>query len=141
MGTIEIILTSFGLAMDAFAVSVCKGLSMKKYDIRKGLIIGLYFGFFQGCMPLLGYFIGSTFQDFITSIDHWIAFALLSFIGLSMIKEGLSKDIESNNYKVDLKTMLPLAIATSIDALTVGITFAFLKVNIVFAVLFGVLVL
>lgn len=135
MGIIEVILTSLGLAMDAFAVAVCKGLSMKEFDKKKGLIIGLYFGIFQGVMPLIGYLLGTTFQSLITSIDHWIAFILLGFIGSNMLKEGLSKDSEKNNDNVDFKTMFPLAVATSIDALAVGITFAFLKVNIVFAVL------
>lgn len=135
MGIIEILLTGLGLAMDAFAVAVCKGLSMKKFDKKKGIIIGLYFGIFQGMMPLIGYLLGTTFQSLITSIDHWIAFVLLGFIGGNMLKEAFSKDDETCNDKVDFKTMLPLAIATSIDALAVGITFAFLKVNIVIAVL------
>ena len=135
MGIIEILLTGLGLAMDAFAVALCKGLSMKKFDKKKGIIIGLYFGIFQGMMPLIGYLLGTTFQTLITSIDHWIAFVLLGFIGGNMLKEAFSKDDETCNDKVDFKTMLPLAIATSIDALAVGITFAFLKVNIVIAVL------
>lgn len=135
MGIIEILLTSLGLAMDAFAVSICKGLSMKKFDIKKGLIIGMYFGLFQGLMPLIGYLLGSAFQDIITSIDHWIAFVLLGLIGFNMLKEGLSKECDVVNDKVDFKEMLPLAIATSIDALAVGITFAFLKVNIIISVL------
>ena len=135
MGIIEILLTGLGLAMDAFAVALCKGLSMKKFDKKKGIIIGLYFGIFQGMMPLIGYLLGTTFQSLITSVDHWIAFVLLSFIGGNMLKEAFSKDEETCNDKVDFKTMLPLAIATSIDALAVGITFAFLKANIVIAVL------
>jgi putative Mn2+ efflux pump MntP len=135
MGIIEILLTGLGLAMDAFAVALCKGLSMKKFDKKKGIIIGLYFGIFQGMMPLIGYLLGTTFQNLITSVDHWIAFVLLGFIGGNMLKEAFSKDEENCNDKVDFKTMLPLAIATSIDALAVGITFAFLKVNIVIAVL------
>lgn len=135
MGIVEITLTSLGLAMDAFAVAICKGLSMRRFDKKKGLIIGLYFGIFQGVMPLIGYLLGATFQDLITSIDHWVAFLLLGFIGLNMLKEGLSIECEKCNDKVDFKTMFPLAIATSIDALAVGITFAFLKVNILFAVL------
>lgn len=135
MGIIEILLTGLGLAMDAFAVALCKGLSMKKFDKKKGIIIGLYFGIFQGMMPLIGYLLGTTFQNLITSVDHWIAFVLLGFIGGNMLKEAFSKDEETCNDKVDFKTMLPLAIATSIDALAVGITFAFLKVNIVIAVL------
>ena len=135
MGTIEILLTGLGLAMDAFAVAVCKGLSMKKYDYKKGVIIGLYFGIFQGLMPVIGYILGSTFQNLITSVDHWIAFILLGVIGGNMIKESLSKETTTSNDKVDIKTMLPLAIATSIDALAIGITLAFLKVNIIKAVL------
>ena len=135
MSIIEILLTSLGLAMDAFAVSICKGLSMKKFDIKKGLIIGMYFGLFQGLMPLIGYLLGSAFQDVITTIDHWIAFVLLGLIGFNMLKEGLSKECDVVNDKVNFKEMLPLAIATSIDALAVGITFAFLKVNIIISIL------
>ena len=131
MGLLELILIAVGLAMDAFAVSVCKGLSMKKMDIKKALIIGLYFGGFQGGMPLLGYLLGVGFQEKIQAVDHWIAFGLLVFIGINMIKEALSKDEEDEcNDKVDFKTMIVLAIATSIDALAIGVTFAFLKVNI-----------
>lgn len=133
MGIIEILLIGIGLAMDAFAVAVCKGLSMKKFVWKKGVIIGLYFGIFQGGMPVIGYLLGNSFESIITEIDHWIAFILLGFIGLNMLKEALSKDKESSNDLVDFKTMLPLAIATSIDALAVGITFAFLKVNILVA--------
>lgn len=135
MGIIEILLTSLGLAMDAFAVAVCKGLSMKKYDTKKGIIIGLYFGIFQGLMPLIGYLLGTSFERLITSIDHWAVFIILGFIGFNMIKEAFTNDIETSNEKADFKTMLPLAIATSIDALAIGITFAFLKVNIILAVL------
>lgn len=135
MGLLELILIAVGLAMDAFAVSVCKGLSMKKMDIKKALIIGLYFGGFQGGMPLLGYLLGVGFQEKIQAVDHWIAFGLLVFIGINMIKEALSKDEEDEcNDKVDFKTMIVLAIATSIDALAIGVTFAFLKVNIMLAV-------
>lgn len=133
MGLIEILLISVGLAMDAFAVSICKGLSMKKMDWHKGFIIASYFGIFQGAMPLLGYFLGIGFEDLVTSVDHWIAFILLSIIGGKMIQEALSKDNESLNDNVDFKTMAILALATSIDALAIGITFAFLDVNIVFA--------
>lgn len=135
MGIIEVVLTSFALAMDAFAVSICKGLSMKKYSIKKGMIVGLYFGIFQGLMPLIGYLLGTSFENLITSIDHWIAFILLGIIGINMLKEATTDVCECTNDKVDFKTMLPLAIATSIDALAVGITFAFLNVNIVFAIL------
>ena len=135
MGIIEILLTSVGLSMDAFAVAICKGLSMKKFSIKNGLIVGLYFGLFQGLMPLIGYFLGSFFEELIVSIDHWVAFVLLGIIGFNMIKEALSKDYECSNDRIDLNTMLPLAIATSIDALAIGITLAFLKVNIFIAIL------
>ena len=136
MGVIEIILIAIGLAMDAFAVSICKGLSMKKMDWKKAGIIGLYFGGFQGGMPLIGYLLGIGFEDKIKIIDHWIAFILLCFIGFNMIKEALNKkDDEQINDSVDYKTMIVLAIATSIDALAIGVTFAFLNVNIIFAAL------
>ena len=131
MSFIEILLIGISLAADAFAVSVCKGLSLKKFDIKKGLIVGLYFGIFQGIMPVIGYLLGTTFKDLITNIDHWITFVLLGTIGANMIREALSKDEESCNDKVDFKTMLPLSIATSIDALAIGITFSFLKTNII----------
>lgn len=129
MGIIEIILIGISLAMDAFAVSVCKGLSMKKMDWKKAGIIGLYFGGFQGLMPLIGYFLGIGFEDKIKSIDHWIAFFLLTFIGGNMVKEAFGKKEEADD-KIDFKTMIVLAIATSIDALAIGVTFAFLNVNI-----------
>lgn len=135
MGTIEILLISVGLAMDAFAVSVCKGLSMKKMNWKKAIIIGLYFGIFQASMPVLGYFLGTTFEQFITNIDHWIDFVLLSAIGGNMIKESFDQESENCNDNVDVKTMVILAIATSIDALAVGITFACLRINIVLPVI------
>lgn len=135
MGTIEILLISVGLAMDVFAVSVCKGLSMKKMNWKKAIIIGLYFGIFQASMPVLGYFLGTTFEQFITNIDHWIAFVLLSAIGGNMIKESFDQESENCNDNVDVKTMVILAIATSIDALAVGITFACLRINIVLPVI------
>ena len=134
MGIIELIVLSIGLAMDAFAVAVCKGLSMSKMSWKKACIVGAYFGIFQAAMPLLGYLLGISFQDKIASIDHWIAFVLLGAIGINMIKEAISKDKESSNDSVKFKDMLILAIATSIDALAVGITFAFLKVNILLAI-------
>lgn len=130
MGITEIVLIAIGLAMDAFAVSICKGLSMKKMNWRKAIIVGAYFGVFQGLMPIIGYFLGTTFETFVTKIDHWIAFGLLVFIGINMLKEAFSTETENCNDKVDFKTMIVLAIATSIDALAVGITFAFLGVNI-----------
>ena len=131
----EIILISLGLAMDAFAVSVCKGLSMKKMNWKKAIIIGLWFCIFQAGMPAIGYILGSKFEHLIVSIDHWIIFALLSFIGIKMIKESFRKDSENCNDDIRFKTMFVLALATSIDALAVGITFAFLEINIVLAVL------
>lgn len=121
MNYIEIILIAVSLAADAFAVAICKGLSMKKIDINKSIIVGLYFGIFQGLMPITGYLLGTTFSDFITSIDHWVAFVLLCSIGLNMIRESFSKEEDNCNDQVDLKTMLPLSIATSIDALAIGI--------------------
>lgn len=133
MGGLEILLISIGLAMDAFAVSICKGLSFKTMSWKKAIIVGLYFGFFQALMPLIGYFLGATFESVVTKVDHWIAFILLGIIGINMIKEAFGNDEENQNDKVDFKTMIMLAIATSIDALAVGITFAFLKVNMVIA--------
>lgn len=135
MEIIEIILISLGLAMDAFAVSICKGLSMKKMNYNKAIIIALYFGLFQAIMPLIGYILGDTFDHKIRVIDHWVAFFLLSLIGANLLKESFSKDTEKSNDRTDLKTMTILAIATSIDALAIGITFAFLEVNIVLALI------
>ena len=133
MGILEIVLIAIGLAMDAFAVSICKGLSMKKMSWKKALIVALYFGIFQGLMPVIGYLLGTSFESFVTKIDHWIAFGLLVLIGINMLKEAFSNEAESCNDNVDFKTMVVLAIATSIDALAIGITFAFLQVNIILA--------
>lgn len=127
---IEIFAIAIGLAMDAFAVSICKGLSMKKINIKKMLIIGLYFGIFQAGMPIIGYILGESFEGFVTSIDHWIALILLSFIGINMIKEAFERQEEPSNDDTSFKTMVILAIATSIDALAIGITLAFLETNI-----------
>ncbi|MBO5179466.1 MAG: manganese efflux pump [Clostridia bacterium] len=135
MGILELLLIAVGLAMDAFAVSVCKGLSLKEMEWKKAVTVGLYFGVFQALMPAVGYFLGTTFESLVTQIDHWIAFVLLGFIGINMLKEALDKDKEESNDKVDFKTMFVLAIATSIDALAIGITFAFLKVNVLLATL------
>ena len=135
MGIIELIILSVGLAMDAFAVAICKGLSMAKMSWKKACIVGAYFGIFQAGMPLIGYLLGINFQDKITNIDHWIAFILLGAIGINMIKEAIAKDNEKQNDSIKFKDMLILAVATSIDALAVGITFAFLKVNMVLATL------
>ena len=133
MGLLELVLIAVGLAMDAFAVSVCKGLSMSKMEWKKAVVIGLYFGGFQALMPLIGYILGVGFEDKIKSLDHWIAFVLLVFIGMNMIKEAFEIKEESND-KIDFKTMIILGIATSIDALAVGVTFAFLNVNIMLAI-------
>ena len=131
----ELIVLSLGLGMDAFAVSICKGLSMKKMNWKKALIIGLYFGGFQAIMPVLGYSLSKGFENFVTSIDHWIAFILLSIIGGKMVKDAFSPENSENcNEDVGFKTMIVLAIATSIDALAVGITFAFLNVNLILAI-------
>ena len=133
---VYLFVTAVGLSMDAFAVSICKGLAMKKLSWKKALIIGLWFGGFQALMPSVGYLLGSRFEKYVTSIDHWIAFVLLALIGINMIRESLSGEEENANDAVDFKTMLLLAIATSIDALAVGVTYAFLQVQIVPAVSF-----
>ena len=125
----ELLLIAVGLSMDAFAVSVCKGLSVKELKPRHALLAGLYFGGFQALMPVLGWLLGYRFESLITSIDHWVAFVLLSLIGGNMIRESFSEEEELND-DFGVKTMLLLAVATSIDALAVGITFAFLSVKI-----------
>lgn len=122
--------------MDAFAVSVCKGLAMPKCTFKKAAIVGLWFGGFQALMPAIGYVLGAQFQEAIASIDHWIAFVLLALIGGNMIHEALDNDEEEADASLNVKTMFLLAVATSIDALAIGITFAFLKVNIIPAVCF-----
>ena len=132
---IELFLMGVGLSMDAFAVSICKGLGMRKVNKKQALVIGLFFGGFQALMPFVGWLLGSQFEKYITSIDHWIAFVLLVVIGLNMIKESREEDSDAND-SFDVKTMLLLAVATSIDALAVGVSFAFLQVNIVAAVCF-----
>lgn len=134
MGIIELIVLSIGLAMDAFAVSICKGLSMPRMKWKNAIIIGLYFGYFQALMPALGYLLGVNFQDRISNIDHWVAFILLAVIGINMIKEAISKDNDVHNDSIKFKDMIILSIATSIDALAVGITFAFLNVNLILAI-------
>ncbi len=117
MSLIEIVLIGIGLAMDAFAVSICKGLSICKIKYKDILIVGLYFGIFQAVMPIIGFLLGKGFEDFVTRIDHWIAFALLTFIGINMIKEIFEK--EDVNADLSFKTMTILGIATSIDALAI----------------------
>ena len=135
MGFIEFFLIGVGLSMDAFAVSVCKGLNMRKINYKHALIIGGFFGGFQALMPFVGWALGSQFEQYIESVDHWIAFVLLAFIGGKMVCESIKggdDDEESpDGEKLDIKELFILAIATSIDALAVGITFAFLKVSIV----------
>ena len=136
---IELFLLGVGLSMDAFAVSVCKGLGMRKLNKKQAVIIGLYFGGFQALMPLIGWLLGSQFQKYITSIDHWIAFILLGFIGGKMIIEAVrewneEEIVEVTDAPIDHKNMLVLAVATSIDALAVGITFAFLNTPIIEAI-------
>ncbi|MBQ6478960.1 MAG: manganese efflux pump [Erysipelotrichaceae bacterium] len=128
MNALDILLISVGMAMDSFAVSVCKGLSVKKAGIPEGMKCGFYFGGFQALMPVIGYYLGRLFADLIVRIDHWIAFFLLLFIGLQMIRE--SRETETVDDKMDVRTMLLLAVATSIDALSIGVTLAFIKVNI-----------
>lgn len=136
MSFVELLLIAVGLSMDAFAVSICKGLAMKECTVKKAGIVGLYFGIFQAGMPLLGYVLGVQFRSLITNIDHWITFVLLGFIGLNMIREALSGEEEEESDSLQVKEMLALAVATSIDALAVGVTFAFLNVAIVPAVSF-----
>ena len=132
MSSIEIMFIGIGLAMDAFAVSICKGFSIRKLKAKDSVIVGLYFGIFQAIMPVIGYLFGRSFASVISSLSSFIAFILLSLIGISLIIDSFKADKVDG--RVDFKTMFPLAVATSIDALTVGITFAFLDVNIYFAV-------
>ncbi len=135
VGFVELFLIGVGLSMDAFAVSICKGLGMSRLNMRQAAVISLFFGGFQALMPLIGWALGSQLTDFITPIDHWIAFGLLAFVGGKMLWDAFHEDDEAEGVqtdeKLDLKELLMLAIATSIDALAVGITFAFLQVAIV----------
>lgn len=138
MGLVEIFLIGVGLSMDAFAVSVCKGLGMRKVNYRHAFIIALFFGGFQALMPVIGWALGSQFAQMVEPVDHWVAFVLLAFIGGKMLWDAFHEDSEeevaADKEKLDLKELVMLAIATSIDALAVGITFAFLKVNVLIAV-------
>ena len=134
MGIAELFLIGVGLSMDAFAVAVCKGLAMPRMRWRQAAGIALSFGLFQALMPILGWALGRQFETYITSVDHWIAFVLLSLIGGNMIREALSKEEEDCDPSLAPLTMLVLAVATSIDALAVGVTFAFLRVDILPAV-------
>lgn len=140
---VELVIIAVGLAMDAFAVSICKGLNMRKLDYKQTALISLFFGGFQAGMPLIGWFIGSRFADYITSIDHWITFILLGIIGGKMVYESFQKEEEECcDKKLNLKEVTALAIATSIDALAVGVTFAFqydTKDSIIAIVLTGVI--
>ncbi len=135
---IEFLLIGIGLSMDAFAVSICKGLAMRKVNKKQALVIGLFFGGFQALMPFIGWALGIQFQSYITNIDHWIAFVLLVFIGGKMIVEAVKPEeeeaVEVMDPPLDIKEMFLLAIATSIDALAVGVTFAFLDYPIVEAI-------
>ncbi len=137
MGIGEIFLIAVGLSMDAFAVSICKGLEMKKADLKYALTIGLFFGGFQAVMPALGYFLGKSFEGFITAIDHWVSFGLLCFIGGKMLFDAIGSGREAppsgNAARLDYKELLLLAFATSIDALAAGITLAFTGTNITLA--------
>lgn len=143
MGFFELFLIAVGLSMDAFAVSICKGLKMQRFNVCHAGVIALAFGGFQALMPVIGWFLGKQFESYITGIDHWIAFVLLAVIGGKMAVESFKKEEEDSskeNEKLDVKELLVLAVATSIDALAVGITFAFLQVSIVPAVsLIGVI--
>lgn len=135
MGLTDLFFIAIGLSMDAFAVAICKGLSVKKVKIKHGVIVGLYFGGFQAGMPLLGYLLGSSFAKYIEAFDHWVAFVLLVIIGINMIRESREKGEELND-SFGIKAMIPMAVATSIDALAVGVSFAFMRVQIGWAVAF-----
>ena len=128
----ELVLIAISLSMDAFAVAMCKGVTMKKLSLKNGIIIAVFFGFFQMLMPFLGWLICSAFEQYIEAVDHWIAFGLLMFLGVKMIIDAIrdKDEEETGEYKLDIKELFLLAIATSIDALAVGITFALLSVNI-----------
>lgn len=131
MGIIELLLLAVGLSMDAFAVSICKGLAMPKASIKGCVICGIWFGGFQALMPIIGYLLGSRFEKYIDAIAPWVAFILLVLIGFNMIREALSKEEEKAEAGLDIKTMFLMAVATSIDALAVGITFAMVPVSII----------
>jgi putative Mn2+ efflux pump MntP len=143
MGVLEIVLIAFGLSMDAFAVSITLGLSVKEPKIKETMIPGIYFGFFQALMPTIGFFAGFYFTNIVENFEHWIAFILLSLIGGKMIKDSLSKETEENDENENVfkfTKMIILAIATSIDALAVGLTLAIYKVNILMAaIIIGVI--
>lgn len=135
MGIAELLIIAVGLSMDAFAVSICKGLSLRTISLKHAASVSLWFGGFQALMPLAGYYLGVSFADFVSSVDHWIAFVLLGIIGGNMIKESFSKEECGHDSDFRFRTMLSMAVATSIDALAIGVSFAFLKVDIWTAVL------
>ena len=134
MNLISVFLIGVGLSMDAFAAAICKGLSIRKNFLEKSFVIALFFGVFQAVMPYIGYLLGSIFAEKLQAVDHWIAFVLLSIIGVNMIRESRDKTCTIQEDRLDLKNLFMLAIATSIDALAVGVSFAFLKIKISLAV-------
>ena len=136
LGLIELFILAVGLSMDAFAVAICKGLALREVRCPQMALVGLWFGGFQALMPLLGYLVGSRFAGAIEAVDHWLAFILLAVIGGNMIREALAKNEAAADASLAWRKMLPLAVATSIDALAVGVSFAFLRVDIVPAVSF-----
>lgn len=135
MNFLTLLSLAIALSMDAFSVSICKGLTTKKFSVKTAVLCGFWFGGFQALMPLIGYFLGAQFESIITSIDHWIAFGLLFLIGANMIREAFNEEKDENSSQNDVKTMFLLAVATSIDALAIGVTFAFLQVEIWTAIL------
>lgn len=140
MGILDLVITAIALSMDAFAVAISKGLSTKCVNFKHGLTVGAYFGGFQALMPLIGFFLANSFASYICSFDHWIAFGLLALIGGNMVREALSKDEEEMDDSFTFRAMLPLAVATSIDALATGVTFSVTNTNIWIAIaLIGVI--
>ena len=135
MGFLELLVIAVGVSMDAFAVSICKGLSSRRVRPSDALTAGLWFGGFQALMPLIGYYLGVSFADFVSDVDHWIAFVLLGIIGAKMIKESFENESCDVSPDFSYRSMLPMAIATSIDALAIGVSFAFLRVDIWWSVL------
>ena len=135
MGIITLLSLAIAVSMDAFAVAICKGLALQKIKFKQYILVGLWFGGFQALMPIIGYFLGSQFMDKISSFDHWVAAGLLAAIGINMIRESLSNDDDDVNNSLDVKTMFLLAVATSIDALAVGISMSAFNLNIWFSVL------
>lgn len=133
MSIFSISVIGLGLSMDAFAAAICKGLSLRSISVKKSAIVAMFFGFFQALMPTIGYFLGSFFADSVTAFDHWIAFFLLGIIGANMVWESREEHVDAS-YRLDVKSLILVSIATSIDAFAVGVTFAFLKVNVLLSV-------